>query len=184
VPTPRLRWFLGGVALFGLGHASDAFLLLKAGTAGVPTPMLPVLWMALHIVKSVASAASGPVADRLGRRRVIGAGWIVSALIYLGFAAAHTTDTYALLFVVYGLYHGLTEGSEKAVATELAAGATGTALGWYNLVAGLVVLPAGLLFGAVWEIWGAPIAFGMGAGFALAGLLPLAMSSRMTPAPA
>ncbi|MDP2315834.1 MAG: MFS transporter [Pseudomonadota bacterium] len=190
-PKGRLRWYLAAVALFGLGHASDAFLLLKAGLpaeeggGGVPMAALPLLWMALHLVKSLASAGAGPLADRFGRRRLIAAGWVVSAGIYVGFGAAASATTFVTLFVVYGLYHGLVEGAEKAVAAQLAEdGATGTALGWYHLVTGLVALPAGLLFGWLWTVFGAPVAFAVGATLALLGLVPLAISARPVPSAA
>jgi MFS family permease len=174
-------WFLLAIAVFGLGHASDAFLLLRAADAGVPTALLPAVWMVLHIVKIVASLYAGPLADRVGRRRVIGAGWAVAAVIYLGFAFAESTVAFAALFVVYGVYHGLTEGSEKAIAGELARGAAGASLGWYNLVSGLVALPAGLLFGTLWAEAGAPTAFGFGALCALLALPLLARSRPVAP---
>ncbi len=177
-PAGRLRAFLAAVGLFGLGHATDGFLLLQAGTRGVPTALLPALWMALHVVKAIASAGAGPLADRLGRRRVIGAGWVVAATIYAAFAFAESTPAFVALFVVYGLYHGLTEGAERAVAAELSEGATGTALGWYNLVTGLVALPAGLLFGGIWTVSGPEAAFAYGALLALLALGPLTWSAR------
>jgi MFS family permease len=177
-PTIRMRWFLAAVCTFGLGRASDAFLLLAAGTAGARTEVLPLLWMALHAVKSTASAWAGPLADRLGRRGVIAFGWVFAAAIYLAFTAAHSPIVFGALFIVYGLYHGLTEGAEKAVAAELAEGHTGVSLGWYNLASGLVALPAGLLFGGLWTAFGPHVAFAVGAVLALAALAPLYVSTR------
>lgn len=178
LPSGPLRGYLAAIGIFGLGHATDAFLLLQAGTAGVRTHELPILWMALHVVKSVASLWAGPLADRVGRRRVIVAGWMVAAAIYLLFAAADETAEFTALFIVYGLYHGLTEGAERAVAVELAGGATGTALGWYNLVTGLVALPAGLVFGAIWTFAGPAAAFGYGAALAVVAMGVLTWTAR------
>lgn len=180
LPSGPLRGYLAALGIFGLGHATDAFLLLQAGTAGVRTHELPILWMALHVVKSVASLWAGPLADRVGRRRVIVAGWMVAAAIYLLFAAADTTAEFTALFIVYGLYHGLTEGAERAVAVELAGGATGTALGWYNLVTGLVALPAGLVFGAIWTFAGPAAAFAYGAALAVVAMGVLTWTARPT----
>lgn len=181
-PGRRLAWVLGAVGLAGLGLAADGFLLLAAADAGMATATLPLLWMALHAVKVVASLGAGTAADRFGRRRLIAAGWIVRAAIYGGFAAATGPVAVAGLFVVYGLYHGLTEGAEKALVADLAgASEAGTAFGWYHLVAGLVALPAGLLIGGLWTAWGAPVAFVAGAALSLAGLVPLAVSWRTGP---
>lgn len=178
LPPGRLRWFLLAVSTFGLGRASDGFLLLAAGTAGSPLEALPLLWMALHVVKSAASLLAGPVADRLGRRGVIAAGWGLCATLYVAFAFAHGPWIFGALFVVYGLYHGLTEGVEKAVAAELAEAHAGVSLGWYHLASGLVALPAGLLFGGVWTALGPTVAFLGGASLAVLALVPLWLSTR------
>lgn len=176
---PRLRWVLVAVGTFGLGNASDAFLLLKAGASGVGLAGLPLLWVLLHVVKSVASLGAGPVADRIGRRRVIAAGWAVYASIYAAFAFVESPAWIAVLFVAYGMYHGLSEGAERALVAELAeAEGRGTAFGWYHLVSGLVALPASVLFGWLWTAVSPGTAFLVGAGFACLAVLPLAVSVR------
>jgi MFS-type transporter involved in bile tolerance (Atg22 family) len=175
---PRLRWALVAIGLLGLGQLSDAFLLLKAGEAGVREMMLPLLWMAFHLVKVVASLGSGFVADKLGKQQVMAIGWVARAAIYGAFALAGSIEATCAVFVVYGVYHGLTEGTEKALVADLAAVGTGTSFGWYNLVSGLVALPAGLLLGGLWTAFGAPVAFGTGAILALFALFPLARSAR------
>lgn len=176
-PTGRMRWALVAIGILGLGQLSDAFLLLKAGEAGVAIPMLPLLWMAFHMVKVVASLGAGALADRIGRRTVMATGWVARAAIYGAFALTDSVEGMVALFVVYGVYHGLTEGAEKALISELAAKDLGTAFGWYNLVAGVAALPAGLLLGGLWTLFGAPAAFACGAALAIAALVPLAMSS-------
>jgi MFS family permease len=89
--------------------------------------------------------------------------------VYFGFARATTAWQAWALFGVYGIFFGLTEGSERALIADLVIPERrGTAYGWYNLAIGIGALPASLLFGWVWDRAGAPTAFAMGAGLALA----------------
>lgn len=167
------------LALFTLGNASDVFLLLKAGESRAPLATLPLLWVALHVVKTATSVPAGRIADRYGRRRMVAAGWIVYASIYAGFAFAETQATIWTLFILYGLYHGLSEGPEKALVAELAPRARwGRAFGLYHLVLGLFALAASVLFGALWEAFGSRTAFLTSAALALAAVTCLAILGR------
>jgi MFS family permease len=184
-PRPRLRElgpvfprYLAVLLLFTLGNASDAFLLLRARELGVAVALIPILWVALHLSKTAWSVVGGALADRVGPRATILAGWGVYAAVYAGFALASAPWHAWALFVVYGLFFGLTEAPEKALVAALApAAARGSAFGAYHLAVGLGALPASLLFGALWEALGAEVAFGAGAGIALlaALLLPWAV---------
>lgn len=165
---PNMRRFTLILLLFTLGNSSDAFVLLKAQQTGVPIALIPILWMALHLVKVASSLPSGMLSDRIGRKGVILAGWSVYALAYGGFALADTAWQIWGLFLVYGLYFGLTEGVEKALIADLApARLRGSAFGLYHLALGVGTLPASLLFGWVWERFGDPAAFGVGAAIGL-----------------
>jgi len=171
-----LRRLLVPLGLFTLGNASDVFLLLKAGESRAPLVTLPMLWMALHAVKMATSLPAGWLADRHGRRLIVGVGWIVYAVIYTGFAFAESQATIWALFVAYGLYHGLTEGPEKALVAELVPKAQwGGAFGVYYLVLGLCTLAASVLFGALWQGYGSYVAFLTSAALALAAVACLAV---------
>jgi MFS family permease len=160
---------LGVIFLFTLGNSTDAFLLLRANQLGVPVALAPVLWAALHVVKSLASTPGGALSDRIGRRPTLIMGWALYAAVYFGFARATTAWQAWALFGVYGIFFGLTEGAERALMADLVIPERrGTAFGWYNLAIGLGALPASLLFGWVWDHAGAPVAFVMGASLALA----------------
>ena len=159
---------LGVIFLFTLGNSTDAFLLLRANQLGVPVALAPILWAALHVVKTASNVPGGVLSDRIGRRPTLIAGWLLYALVYLGFARAGTAWQAWALFAGYGLYFGLTEGSERALVADMVPlESRGTAYGWYNLAIGLGALPASLLFGLVWDRAGAPVAFLMGASLAL-----------------
>ena len=167
LPSRTLWPYLGVLLLFTLGNSSDAFLLLRAGQLGVTTAALPLLWVAFHVVKMASSMPGGALSDRIGRKTVIVAGWVVYALTYAGFAMAQVAWHMWGLFLVYGLFYGLTEGTERALLADVASASDrGAAFGWYNGIMGLGALPASLICGWLWQRCGAPAAFGIGAGLA------------------
>ena len=171
------RAFLAAVAVFTLGNASDAFLLLRAQQLGVSVSLLPLLWGAFHVSKMLWSVPGGMLADKIGPRRAILAGWAVYAAIYAGFGAAGSAWHGWVLFLAYGLFYGLTEAPQKALVARLAPPARwATGFGAFHSVVGLTALPASLLFGFVWETYGAAAAFGMGAALGLAAALVLAVA--------
>ena len=169
---------MGVILIFSLGNASDAFLLLRLGDLGVATFWIPLLWSALHLVKVAASLGGGVLSDRVGRRTMIGLGWIVYALVYGGFGHFDSRPAVIAIFLSYGVYFGLTEGVEKAwVADMVPATARGTAFGIYNAVLGGGSLIASLLFGLIWTRVSPHVAFTTGGGLALLATLLLVFLS-------
>lgn len=159
---------LGVILLFTLGNSTDAFLLLRAQQLGVPIALAPILWAALHVVKSLSSVPGGALSDRVGRKPLLVAGWLLYALVYFAFGRASAVWHAWALFGVYGVFFGLTEGTERALVTDIVPAARrGTAFGWYNLTIGLGALPASILFGVLWDRFGSRVAFDVGAMLAL-----------------
>ncbi|MGH9936863.1 MAG: MFS transporter, partial [Blastocatellia bacterium] len=164
----NFKKYLSVLFLFTLGNSSDAFLLLRARQVGSSDVMIPLLWAALHVSKSLSSIVGGGLSDRFGRKRLIVSGWLVYAAIYFGFALAASHLEIWLLFIFYGVYFGLTEGVEKAFVADLTpAEARGTAFGLYNLVIGVGALPASLMMGLLWDRLGAITALVTGAALSL-----------------
>ena len=162
------RLYLVALVVFTLGNSSDAFLLVRAGELGVPLAMLPLLWCAFHIAKSYGNLLMGRAVDRFGPRPFLLLGWVVYAVIYLAFALASTAWEACTFFLCYALFYALTEPAEKTLVGILAGSERkGLAFGWFHFAIGISTLPASLLFGFLYERWGALIAFGLGAGMAL-----------------
>ena len=160
----NFKVFLAIIALFTLSNSSDAFLLLRAQSAGISAETIPILWAMLHVSKVLSSLIGGDLSDRLGRKRLIVSGWILYAAVYAGFAFATQRISIWILFLIYGIYFGLAEGAEKALVADLVKSEQrGTAFGLYNLAFSITVFPASLLMGAVWSLWGAAPAFLMSA---------------------
>jgi MFS family permease len=147
----------------------------------VPAAAITLLWGAHHVSKAAWSVPGGALADRFGARRAILAGWAVYAATYAGFAAAATPLHVWLLFLGYGLFHGLTEGPERALVAALApATRRGGAFGAYHFTIGIGALPASILFGVLWQELGPAWAFLTGAALAAAAAVILVVA---VPAP-
>ena len=156
----NFKRFLFVIALFTLSNSTDAFLLLRAEQTGIAVAVLPLLWMFLHFSKVIFSLIGGDLSDKFGRKTLIFTGWIIYALVYAGFAFVNAAWQTWVLFLIYGIYFGLTEGVEKALVTDLVPPEKrGTAFGFYNLAFSITVFPASLLFGALWTTFGAETAF-------------------------
>src|SRR5579863_3067196 len=174
----NFRLFLLAMVVFTLGNSSDAFLLVRAGELGVPTWALPLLWCAFHVVKTGGNLLLGHAVDKFSPKPFIFLGWLVYGLVYIGFGLASAAWQAWALFLSYALFYGLTEPAEKTlVAILVGAERKGLAYGWYNFAIGIATLPASLLFGALYQRFGALAAFGCGAGLALAAAFVL-MSVR------
>ena len=164
----RFWGFLVVVLLFTLGNSTDAFLLLRAHQLGVPIVLAPILWALLNLVKAATGTYGGQLSDTFGRKPLIVGGWLLYAAVYFAFGWATAAWHAWVLFVVYGIFYGMTEGTEKALVADLVPQARrGTAFGWYNLAIGLGALPASIIFGAIWDRLGAPSAFVFGATLAM-----------------
>jgi MFS family permease len=179
----RFWGYLVVILLFTLGNSTDAFLLLRAHQLGVPIALTPILWALLNLVKAATGTYGGQLSDTIGRKPLIVGGWILYAAVYFAFGWATAAWQAWALFAVYGLFYGMTEGTEKALVADLVPRARrGSAFGWYNLAIGLGALPASLIFGAIWDRAGAPSAFLFGATLALvaAGLMIVVAPGRPT----
>jgi len=165
----QFRGAITAVALFALANSSDAFLLLQAHAAGVSTAMLPALWAAHHVIKSLFSTRAGALSDRVDRRWLLVAGWTSYAAIYALFPFAHTLTAFVILFIAYAIPFTLFEGAERAwIADLVPAEARGKSFGIYYLANGLGVLAGSALFGMLYQQVSARAAFFTGAALSLA----------------
>lgn len=150
--APRFKVFLLIVVLFALGNSSDAFLLLRAQNVGLSVLQIMLMLVVFNLIYAAASTPAGALSDRVGRNRLIVAGWTVYGLIYLGFGLASASWQIWTLYVAYGVYYGLVEGTAKALVADIVpAHARGTAYGVYNAAVGLAALPASVIAGILWQ---------------------------------
>ncbi len=171
---PGFRRLLWAVALFTCGQASQTFLLLRANEAGMSPTQVALLWAAVAATTTLLAVPLSSWSDRAGRLRPIALGWGGYALLFAGFGLASAPLHFWMLAIGVGLYLALTEGAERAlIADQVPASQLGTAYGAYYLVKGLLLLPASALFGLLWQMQSALLAFGVGAACALVALVLL-----------
>src|SRR3972149_4609158 len=160
----RFKFFVSVATIFAIGNSSDVFLILRAQQIGIPTVMIPVVYLLFNLIYSLSAIPAGIVADRFGRKRVILLGFILFAILYYGFAIAKDTTAIWALFAFYGLFMGLTEGIQKAfLATIIPSDFKATAFGVYNTAVGLAMFPASLIGGWLRDHVSPPATFYYGA---------------------
>lgn len=148
----RFARYLVVVVLFTLANASDAFLVLRARSVGASIVTVLGLLALFNLVYASLSTWAGSLSDRVPRRRLIIAGWLIYAAVYLGFAFADAPRWLWGLYALYGVYYALTDGVAKAIVADLVpAEVRGTAFGAYHAAIGLTALPASVLAGVLWQ---------------------------------
>ena len=173
------------LALATLLRAPETLLILRTQDLGVAVGAVPLLWAALHVVRSSASYPGGALADRWGARRTMAVGWLLYALLAVGFARASTTAHAVLLFLGYGLVAALTESPERKMIAQASGGSRrGRGFGWYHGALSGVALPGAALFGWLYQAHGAAVAFEFSAAATVLALVLLAISGGRAVAPA
>lgn len=173
----RFKFFLAIMAVFTLGNSSDFFVILRAQNLEVPLIHVILMLVLLNGTYAAVSLPAGILSDKLGRRRIITLGWLMYALVYLGFAVVSSLWQVWLLFAIYGAYYGMVEGSARAFVADLVPNEKrGTAYGLYHGVVAVSLLLASLIAGWLWDTVSpaAPFFFGAGLAFlAMIGILTL-----------
>ncbi|MFA5385513.1 MAG: MFS transporter [Eubacteriales bacterium] len=173
--NPCLKKFLLVVFLFALGNSSNQFLLLRASNLGFSTQKVILLYLVFNIVYALVAFPAGAFSDRIGRRKLLVAGYIFYGFVYLGFALASEVYLWPL-FGLYGVYNAATEGVEKALVAEFAPEEQkATLLGMHATLVGIGLLPASLIAGLLWKYFGASATFYFGGMMGLLAAFGLAM---------
>lgn len=170
---PRLKTLLIVTAIFTLGNSSNQFLLLRAGES-IGEGGAILVYVLFNAVYALLSWPAGWASDKLGRRRVLVAGFVLYAVVYggLAFGAGGLSWGFAALFAVYGAYSALTDGVAKALVADLAPGdLRATVMGLHATIVGIGLFPASFLAGVLWTAFGPAAAFSLGA---VAGLVAAA----------
>ncbi len=143
--------------------------------------LVPLVWAALHVVRSAASYPGGLLSDRFGPRQVVAAGGVLFALVVALLGLQVGPGVTVAVFLAFGLVAGLMESAERALVARLAPVRTGRGFGVYHALTGVAVLPAGLAFGTIYQrVGGGPALWTSAAAMIAAVLVWLAVSPRGT----
>src|SRR5436305_1707887 len=154
-PPPALL----AISAFYLLRMPDTLIILRSQELGVPVAIVPLLWAAVHVVRSSSSFLGGAASDRLGPGQTMWVGWLVYAMLAVGMARAGTAGAAWGLFLALGLVPGLTESPERALVARLAGTHQGSGFGLYHGITGFAALVGGVALGGMFQRYGAAPAF-------------------------
>lgn len=171
--SPEFKRYLLTAGVFSLSYFSFGFLLLRAHSVGFAVKDIVLLYALFNIAFTVAAPLMGKLSDHIGRGRTIMLGYLLYALMSLGFAFATTPWQIIALFVVYGIFFAIDEAQSKALIADLELDRRASAIGLYNFATGLIYLPASLIAGTLW-LWLPASAFLVAACLALVAMIMFA----------
>lgn len=167
-------YVLSVVTLFSLANSSDMFLVLRAGSVGIPAAEAPLLGLVFNVMYTLFSWPAGKFSDRFSRSTIAAAGYGVFAAVYFVFALAPSRRALWLTMAFYGLFYALTNPVLKALVVETVPVAVrGRALGIYFFLTSLTTLLASVITGALWKLYGPAVPFYLSASIAAAAALVL-----------
>ena len=174
--TFAFYYVLAVVTLFSLGNSSDMFLVLRAGSVGIPAAESPLLGLVFNVMFTLCSWPAGRLSDRFTRSTIAAAGYGVFAAVYFVFALAPSRRAIWLTMAFYGLFYALTNPVLKALVVDtVPSQIRGRALGIYFFLTSVTTLLASVITGALWKLYGAPVPFYLSASIAAVSALALAL---------
>ncbi|MHA1880347.1 MAG: MFS transporter [Candidatus Heimdallarchaeota archaeon] len=148
----NLRLFIIVSSVFALGHFGYAFLLLRAKNIGLADNMAILLYVLFYIVYTICIIPAGILSDKIGRKPVLVAGYLVFAITSFGLIFTSNIHSILLFFVIYGIFYAMIDGVQRAFVVDLAPKRLkATALGTFHTAIGLVALPGGFIAGLLWD---------------------------------
>lgn len=156
--------FLLITIVFTLGNSTDALLIVKASDVGIEVAFIPLVYMLFNAASVVLSVPIGSLSDKVGREKLIIFGYIIYSIVYFGFGRTNKEIVIIMLFLLYGVYSASTDGVQKALVSDLVdKNIKGTALGLYNAIMGITLLPASWIAGRLYDTVSSSAAFYFGA---------------------
>ncbi|MBP1593181.1 MAG: yceL [Bacteroidetes bacterium] len=148
----KFYFFLIIIFVFTLGNSADALLLVKTSETGIDKSYIPFMYMIFNTVSVLLAIPIGKLSDKIGREKLIIFGFLVYAIVYYFFGRFNSINIFIFLFMLYGFYSALTDGSQKAMISDIVSkDLKGTGFGIYHAVLGITLLPASLIAGLLYD---------------------------------
>lgn len=159
-------WVVAIAAVFTLARFSEAFLLLRAQSVGLPLALIPGVLVLMNVVYALAAYPVGILSDRVNRVTLLFIGFAVLIAADLTLGLASGIAGVAIGVTLWGLHMGFTQGVLSTLVADAAPPELrGTAFGMFNLVSGAALLAASLIAGGLWDFAGPAGTFIAGAIF-------------------
>ena len=165
---PRQYWWIVAIgAAMSLARFSEAFLILRAQSVGMALAWVPLVLALMGLVYAIVAYPAGVAADKQREGVLLSGGFLALILADVMLANASSSGSVLAGVAVWGVHMGLTQGVLAAlVAASAPADLRGTAFGLFNVVSGAALLIASALAGWLWDFFGPPTTFYVGAAFA------------------
>lgn len=148
----KFYFFLIIIFVFTLGNSADALLLVKTSETGIDKSYIPFVYMIFNTVSVLLAIPIGKLSDKIGREKLIILGFLIYAIVYYFFGRFNNINVFIFLFMLYGFYSALTDGSQKAMISDIVSkDLKGTGFGIYHAVLGITLLPASLIAGLLYD---------------------------------
>ncbi|HOD56302.1 MAG TPA: MFS transporter [Bacteroidales bacterium] len=148
----KFYFFLFIVFIFTLGNSADALLLVKTAETGINKSYVPFVYMIFNTVSVILSVPLGKISDKIGRELFIILGFLIYSIVYFFFGRFNSLNVFLFLFVLYGLYSALVDGTQKSLISDIVSeDVKGTGFGLYHAVLGITLLPASLIAGLLYD---------------------------------
>ncbi|MBT1156403.1 MFS transporter [Aminobacter anthyllidis] len=180
----RYWWVVAIAAVFTLARFSEAFLILRAQSIGLPLMLVPLVLVIMSLAYSLSAYPVGVLSDRVNKVTLLITGLALLLVTDLVLAFATGLAGLGIGVALWGLHMGFTQGLLATLVAETApVELRGTAFGMFNLVTGLALLLASVIAGALWDIAGPQATFLAGAAFTLVTLAGLISARGRLTAP-
>ncbi|RLC67507.1 MAG: MFS transporter [Chloroflexi bacterium] len=156
----NLRLLIAAASVFYLGHFGYAFLLLRAKDIGLTDQTAILLYVLFYVVYVIAAIPAGMLSDRVGRKPVLMASYLIFAIVSLGLIFTDSLHSVLPFFAIYGISFAMFDSVQRAYVVDFAPEhLRATALGTFHAAVGLVALPGGYVAGMLWDTIGPEATF-------------------------
>lgn len=140
-------------ALFALSWFSISFMVVFV-TQYLNAAFAPLLFIVMSLAASAVSIPAGRLSDRIGRKRLLAAGYFLFGLVCAGFIFFIPSLALLLsfaLFALYGIHYGIVTTLQNPFVSDMSADNRASALGLFQTIFGICMLPASIIAGILWD---------------------------------